>query len=40
MLWNADASECWDVTAAKAQKNIGDYSFNKANDVHIDGGGM
>lgn len=40
MLWNVEDRECYDVTAAKAQKNIGDYAFNLKNDVHIDGGGM
>ena len=38
-LWNAEAKECWDVTARKGQAYAGQYAFNRMNDVSIDGGG-
>lgn len=38
MLWNKEDRECYDVTAAKAQKVTAEYAFNKMNDVHIQGG--
>lgn len=38
MLWNAADKECYDVTNAKSQKIMAEYSFNKMNDVHVQGG--
>jgi hypothetical protein len=36
-LWNPDAQECWDVSAAKGQALAGQLAYNKLNDVHIQG---
>jgi hypothetical protein len=38
-LWNAEAKECWDVTARKGQAIAGQYAYNRMNDVTIEGGG-
>lgn len=38
-LWNAEKSECWDVSAARGQATAGEYAFNLMNDVHIENGG-
>ncbi len=37
MMWNSEAGECWDVSAAKGQALAGQYAYNKINDVHIEG---
>ncbi len=41
MLWNADKTECWDKTQAKALEVISQYAFNLMNDVStgVDSGG-
>lgn len=39
MLWNAEKSECWDVSAARGLALSGEYAYNKMNDVHIQEGG-
>ncbi len=39
MLWNPEGAECWDRTQAKALSLLGQFAFNKMNDVSIDNGG-
>ncbi len=39
MLWNEEAGECWDVSAARGLAQSGEYAYAMRNDVTIPDGG-
>lgn len=39
MMWNEQAGECWEKTAAKGQAMAGQYAFNMMNDVSVPNSG-
>lgn len=36
MMWNEEAGECWDVSAARGQAQSGDYAYAMRNNVMIE----